>query len=62
MMQVPPQNDTEDEAQVAPQDDTEEEDEAQQTASGVYLRGPASLPQRPIPRERRPMIRPEGER
>jgi hypothetical protein len=35
------------------------------TASGslsVYLRGPASLPKRPIPLERRPVIQPEGER
>jgi hypothetical protein len=26
------------------------------------LRGPASLPQRPIPPHRRPVIRPDGER
>jgi hypothetical protein len=35
------------------------------TASGsssVYLRGPASLPKRLIPLERRPVIQPEGER
>lgn len=31
-------------------------------SSGVYLRGPASLPQRPIPRERRPLIQPEGKK
>jgi hypothetical protein len=52
--------------QAAPQDD----DDQQQDASGsggsssrsIYLRGPASLPQRPILRDRRPLIRPEGER
>jgi hypothetical protein len=44
--------------------------EAQQDASSssalgstrVYLRGPTSLPRRPILRDRRPMIRPERER
>jgi hypothetical protein len=53
--------------QAAQQDDN---DEAQQAASGsgasgsrsVYLRGPVSLPQRPILRDRRPLIRPDGER
>ena len=48
----------------------QDDDEAQQTASGsgalgsrsIYLRGPASLPPRPILRDRRPLIRPEGER
>ena len=52
--------------QAAPQDD----DDQQQDASGsggsssrsIYLRGPASLPQRPILWDRRPLIRPEGER
>jgi hypothetical protein len=52
--------------QAAPQDD----DDQQQDASGsggsssriIYLRGPASLPQRPILRDRRPLIRPDGER
>jgi hypothetical protein len=52
--------------QAAPQDD----DDQQQDASGsggsssrsIYLRGPASLPQRPILRDRRPLIRPKGER
>jgi hypothetical protein len=45
-------------------------DAAQQDVSGsgssgsrnVYLRGPASLPQRPILRDRCPLIRPDGER
>ena len=45
-----------DEAQV----DTE--DSTSSGTSGVYLRGPASLPQRTIPAHQRPMIRPEGER
>jgi hypothetical protein len=52
--------------QAAPQVD----DDQQQDASGfsalgsrsIYLRGPASLPQRPIFRDRRSLIRPEGER
>ena len=52
--------------QAAPQDN----DDQQQDASGsggsrsrsIYLRGPTSLPPRPILRDRRPLIRPEGER
>jgi hypothetical protein len=59
--------------QVAQQDDDDQrqdDDDAQQDASGssasgsrsVYLRGPASLPQRPILRDRRPLIRPDGKR
>jgi hypothetical protein len=59
--------------QAAQQDDDdqqEDDDDAQQDASGsgasgsrsVYLRGPASLPQRPILRDRRPLIRSDGER
>jgi FtsZ-interacting cell division protein ZipA len=67
-----------DEAQQAAQQDDlvqhqaaqQDDDEAQQTTSGsgtsssrsIYLRGPASLPQRPILRDRRHMIRPDGER
>ncbi len=49
---------------------TQDDDDQQQDASGsggpgsrsIYLRGPASLPQRPILRDRRPLIRPDGER
>jgi hypothetical protein len=59
--------------QATPQDDDDQQqddDDQQQDASGsggsssrsIYLRGPASLPQRPILRDRRPLIRPEGER
>ena len=69
--QVPPQDDEEVQEEVqeeAHEEAQEEDEEAQQTGSGstasgssVYLRGPTSLPQRPILRERRPMIRPEGE-
>jgi hypothetical protein len=52
--------------QAVPQDD----DDQQQDASGsggsssrsIYLRGPASLPPRPILQDRRPLIRLEGER
>jgi Sec-independent protein translocase protein TatA len=51
-------------------DEQQDDDEAQQDAlssgpSGsrsVYLRGPVSLPQCPILRDRRPLIRPDGER
>ena len=60
------QQDEAEQQQAAPQDD----DDQQQDASGsggsssrsIYLRGPASLPPRPILRDRRPLIRPEGER
>ena len=59
--------------QAAHQDDDDQQqddDDQQQDASGsggsssrsIYLRGPASLPPRPILRDRRPLIRPEGER
>ena len=59
--------------QAAPQDDDDQQqddDDQQQDASGsggsssrsIYLRGPASLPPRPILRDRRPLIRPEGEK
>ena len=59
--------------QATPQDDDDQQqdnDDQQQDASGsggsssrsIYLRGPASLPPRPILRDRRPLIRPEGER
>jgi hypothetical protein len=65
---------TADEVEQATQQDDDDQqqvdDEAQQTASGsgvsgsrsIYLRGPASLPQRPILRDRRPLIRLDGER
>ena len=57
-----------DDDDAAQQDD--DDDAAQQDVSGsgslgsmsIYLRGPASLPQRPILRDRRPLIRPDGER
>jgi hypothetical protein len=44
-----------------------EEQEAEEEAGGpalpaVWLRGPASLPTRPIPLDRRPLIRPTGAR
>jgi hypothetical protein len=59
--------------QAAPQDDDDQQqddDDQQQDASGsgdsssrsIYLRGPVSLPQRPILRDRRSLIWPEGER
>jgi hypothetical protein len=46
-------------------DQQQDDDDAQQDASGsrsVHLRGPASLHQRPILRNRWPLIRPDGER
>jgi hypothetical protein len=46
-------------------DDDQEQDTSGSGASGsrgIYLRGPASLPQRPILQDRRPLIWPEGER
>jgi hypothetical protein len=59
--------------QAVPQDDLDQQqddDDQHQDASGsggsgsrsIYLQGPASLPQRPILRDRRPLIRPDGER
>jgi hypothetical protein len=59
--------------QAAPQvndDQQQDNDDQEQDASGfgasgsrgIYLRGPANLPQCPILRDRRPLIRPEGER
>jgi hypothetical protein len=53
---------TADKTQQATQQD---DDDAQQDASGsrsVHLRGPASLHQCPILRNRWPLIRPDGER
>jgi hypothetical protein len=60
------QQDDDDQQQATQQDD----DDAQQDTSGsgtsssrnVYLRGIASLPQRPILRDRLPLIRPDEER
>jgi hypothetical protein len=61
-----------DEGQEDPeQEDPEQEDEpsaeadegsAASGASTPYLRGPASLPARPIPLHQRPVIRPVGQR
>jgi hypothetical protein len=63
--------------QAAPQDDLvqqqappEDDDDQQQDASGsgasgsrsIYLRGPTSLPQRPILWDRQPLIRSDGAR
>jgi hypothetical protein len=64
------QDDLEQAAQQDNDDQQQDDDEAQQAASGsgasgsgsVYLRGPTSLPQRPILRDRRPLIWPDGER
>ena len=60
------------EAATLQDDDVQQQDDdnQQQDASGsggsssrsIYLRGPASLPQRPILRDRQSLIRPEGER
>jgi hypothetical protein len=50
-------------------DEGEEEEEeaagggsATSGGSGIYLRGPTSLPQRLIPPHRQPLIRPDGEK
>jgi hypothetical protein len=62
-----------DQQQAAPQvddDQQQDDDDQQQDASGsggsssrsIYMRGPASLPPRPILRDRQPLIRPDGER
>jgi hypothetical protein len=58
--------------QAVPQDDDQQQDDddQQQDALGsggsglrsIYLRGPVSLPQRPVLWDRRPLIRPDGER
>jgi hypothetical protein len=52
--------------QAAPQDDDDQQHDASgsggSSSRSIYLRGPASLPQRPILRDRRPLIQPEGER
>ena len=52
--------------QAAPQDDDDQHQDASgsggSSSRSIYLRGPASLPPRPILRDRRPLIRPEGER
>jgi hypothetical protein len=52
--------------QAAPQDDDNQQHDASgsggSSSRSIYLRGPASLPQRPILRDRRPLIRPDGER
>ena len=60
-----PQEDAEEAWEDAQEDDEDEAiagGSASSSSSSVYLRGPASLPQRPIPHERRPLIRPEGEK
>jgi hypothetical protein len=68
--QPPPQ---EEERVVMPEDEDEDEDEEEEVDEeavgdassklpSVYLRGTASLPQRPIPPYRRPKIAPDGEK
>jgi hypothetical protein len=57
------QQDDDDAAQQDDDDDAAQQDVSGSGSSGsrnVYLRGPASLPQRPILRDRRPLIRPDG--
>jgi len=59
----------EDEEEREEDEDEEEEEVEEEAAAGsassgtpsVYLRGPASLPTRPIPSYRRPKIAPDGE-
>jgi len=65
--QEPPQDDA-DEAQDDADEAQDDDEEAPTTAgstsasSGVYLQGPASLPQHPIAAHQLPLIRPERER
>jgi hypothetical protein len=59
------QQDDDDAAQQDDDDDAAQQDVSGSGSSGsrsIYVRGPASLPQRPILRDRRPLIRPDGER
>ena len=59
------QQDDDDAAQQDDDDDAAQQDVSGSGSSGsrsIYLRGPASLPKRPILRDRRPLIRPDGER
>jgi hypothetical protein len=59
------QQDDDDAAQQDDDDDTAQQDVSGSGSSGsrsIYLRGLASLPKRPILRDRRPLIRPDGER
>ena len=56
---------TEDEEAVLATEDEEAATVGGSTSSGTskpYQRGPAKLPQRPIPVERRPLIAPEGDK
>ena len=56
---------TEDEEAVLAMEDEEAATVGGSTSSGTskpYQRGPAKLPKRPIPVERRPLIAPEGDR
>jgi hypothetical protein len=50
------------EVQEQEQEDEPEEGSAASGVSTPYLRGPASLPPRPIPRHQRPVIHPVGQR
>ena len=63
--QAAQQHEAEQAAQQQPDDDDQQQDASGSGGSSsrsIYLRGPASLPPRPILRDRRPLIRPEGER
>jgi hypothetical protein len=44
------------------QEDQEGGDEVEVAVPAIWQRGPSRLPERPIPLERRPIIRPDGKR
>ena len=53
------------EEEVGVQEEARMEEETGGTSSsstGVWLRGPSTLPKRPIPLDRRLLIRPDGEK
>jgi hypothetical protein len=55
--QETPQEEPED----AAEDDEDTSEDASGVAANIYLRGPTSLPHRPIPLQDRPIIRPSDE-
>ena len=70
-MEEDQEQDQEEDQQQQEQDQEEEEasseeDDDQEGLAGdipaVWMRGPAHLPNRPIPLEQRPIIRPDGKR
>ena len=52
----------EDEGDQQQEDEEGGEEEEEVALPAVWQRGPSRLPERPIPLERRPIIRPDGKR